>query len=59
MLRELVNEGLVEKVKRGSYRILNPDVGAVRRRMAIVVIDKLMKMRKDIDEMMNKLGMWL
>ncbi len=59
MLRELVNEGLVEKVKRGSYRILNPDVGAVRRRMAIEVIDKLMKMRKDIDKMMTKLGMWL
>ena len=59
MLREMINEGLVEKVKRGYYRILNPDVGAVRKRMAIEVIDQLMKMRKEITEMMNKLGMWL
>ncbi len=59
MLREMVNEGLVEKVKRGQYRILNPDVGAVRRRMAAEVIEKLMEMRQDIEEMMNKLGMWL
>ena len=59
MLRKMIDEGLVEKVKRGTYRILIPDPKAVRERMANEVVDKLMDMRHDIDEMMNKMGMWL
>ncbi len=56
LLRELVNEDIVEKVKRGTYRIINPDKEAVAKRTKDDILIDLANIKDEIGLVEWKIG---
>lgn len=56
LLREMVNQGIVVKPKRGTYCIVEPNDEAVRIRLKGEIRDRLLDMHTRIDDMVDELN---